>query len=167
MDWEEPGYLKFLKAIQGVSGNNCSYLVPINTVRIYCSRGGLSTRGKVSPPTSCMLSFLCYDKEIEKSLVIESFWKPFKKVLETISPISSLCTVRIYMQHTGDTLPHGKVSPPPPPQKKKKPSCMLSFLCYDKGIEKSLVIWSSESPSRGYWKQFLLSRLCEHRICLR
>ena len=34
----------------------------------------------------------------------------------------------------GDTLPRGKV--PPPPQ----PSCMLSYLCYDKGLEKSLII---------------------------
>ena len=59
----------------------------------------------------------------------------------------------------GDTLPQGKLSPPPPAS---QTSCMLSFSCNGKGIENSLVIWSSESPSRGYWKQFLLSRLYEH-----
>ena len=39
---------------------------------------------------------------------------------------------------------------------------MFSFLCCDKGNEKSRVVWSSESPSRGYWKQFFLSRPSEY-----
>ena len=67
---------------------------------------------------------------------------PFKRILETISHISSLWTQNLPVVE-GDILPQGKVPPHPPPQ----PSCMLSFLCYDKGNEKSLVIWS-------FWKPF-------------
>ena len=29
-DWEEPGHLKFLNALQEDTGNNFSYLVPMN-----------------------------------------------------------------------------------------------------------------------------------------
>ena len=40
---------------------------------------------------------------------------------------------------------------------------MYSFICcMIKGIEKSLVFEVSESHSRGYWKQFLLSHPYEH-----
>ena len=46
---------------------------------------------------------------------------PFKRMLETISPISSLTKVN----RLGDNLPAVKC--PPPPQ----PSCMLLFLCND------------------------------------
>ena len=115
-----------------------------------------------------MLSFLCScsDKGIEKSLAIWSIWKPFKRILETISPISSLWTQsEFYMQRK--LYPGGNCSLPPPatsPPATSQMSCMLSFWCYDKGIEKSLIIWSSKIPSRGCWKQFLLSHPYEHRI---
>ena len=79
------------------------------------------------------------------------YWKHF------LSYLIPMNTVRIYMQRRGTFYP-GVKCPPATPQ----PSCMLSFLCYNKGIEKSLVIRSSVSPSRGYWKQFLLPRLYEH-----
>ena len=75
-DSEESGHLKFLNALQEDVGNNFSYLVPMNIVNRYGGGGGGGTiyLGKVSPPqTSCMLSFLCYDKGNEKSLVICSF----------------------------------------------------------------------------------------------
>ena len=52
----------------------------------------------------------------------------------------------------GNNLPWGKVSPP-------QPSCMLSFLCYDKENEKSTWLFVvSEKSSRGYLKHFLISR---------
>ena len=77
-DWEEPGHLKFLNALQEDAGNNFSYLIPMNIVKR--GEGGNLPRGKVSPPPqpSCMPSFLCYDKWNEKSLVICSFWKLLK-----------------------------------------------------------------------------------------
>ena len=53
-----------------------------------------------------MLSFLCSDKVIEKSLVIWSFHKPFKRILETIFPIFSLWTQSEF------TCFRGKVPPP-------------------------------------------------------
>ena len=70
-------------------------------------------------------------------LVIWSFWKPFKKILETI------LVSRLYEQSQnlpevgGDSLPPGKVTPPPS-------TLMYSFHFYVmiKGIVKSLVIWS-------------------------
>ena len=100
-----------------------------------CGRGGLSTPGKVSLPPPPFYPYVCFHfyvmiKVIEKSLVIWSFWKSFNRILKTISPISSV---------EGEIYPRLKC---PPPQ----PSCMLSVLCYDKGIEKSLVIWSFWMP---------------------
>ena len=64
------------------------------TQNLYAAEGALYSGVKCPPPPqpSCMLAFLCNDKGIEKSLVIWSFWKPFKRILETISPISSLWT---------------------------------------------------------------------------
>ena len=67
-DWEEPSYLKFLKALQEDTGNIFSYLVSVNIVNIclwWCGGGGDNLpRGKVPPPPqpSCKLSFLCNDK---------------------------------------------------------------------------------------------------------
>ena len=69
-DWEEPCYLKFLKALQEDTGNIFSYLVSVNIVNICLGGGGDNLPpGKVSPPSqpSCMLSFLCNDKkDLEK-----------------------------------------------------------------------------------------------------
>ena len=39
-DWEEPGHLKFLNALQEDAGNNFSYLVPINIVNSGVWNGG-------------------------------------------------------------------------------------------------------------------------------
>ena len=51
-DWKEPGHLKFLNALQGDTGNNFSYLISMNTVRIYLwQRGDTLPRGKVPPPS--------------------------------------------------------------------------------------------------------------------
>ena len=50
-------------------------------------------------------------KGIEKSLVIWSFWMPFNRMLETISPISSLKKVN-RQGGEGDSLPRGKVPHP-------------------------------------------------------
>ena len=97
-----------------------------------------------------MLSILCYDKGNEKSLVIWSFWKPFKRILEIIL-ISRLCEHSQNLPAVGgDSLPRGKVSTCP-----QQHSCTLSFVVMIKGIENSLVIWR-------YWKQFLLSHPYEH-----
>ena len=65
-EWEEPGHLKFLNALQEDAGNNFSYLVPVNIVSR--GKGGNLPWGKVSPPRStqpswCMLSFLILNKE--------------------------------------------------------------------------------------------------------
>ena len=78
------------------------------------------------PPPSCMLSFLCYDKGNKKSLVIWSFWKPFKKILETILMSRHYEHSQNLPEVEGDSLPWGKVSPP------SQPLCTLSFLCNDK-----------------------------------
>ena len=69
-------YLKLLKALQEDTGNNTSYLVPMNTVsqNLLAAEGGGLPRDKVHPhppiQLSCMLSFLCYDKGNEKGMVI-------------------------------------------------------------------------------------------------
>ena len=65
-DWEEPSYMKFLKALQEYTGNIFSYLVSVNIVNIclWWGVGDNLPRGKVSPPPqpSCWLSFLCNDQ---------------------------------------------------------------------------------------------------------
>ena len=91
-------------------------------------------RGKVSPsPPSCMLSFLCYDKGNEKSLVIWSVWKPFKrywKQFHISHPYEQNQNLAVVER---DTLPQGKVSPPPSPLPSCiNVSCMPAFLCYGK-----------------------------------
>ena len=53
--------------------------------------GETLTQGSVPQP-SCLFHFYVMIKGIVNSLVIWSFWKPFKRILETFSPISSLWT---------------------------------------------------------------------------
>ena len=53
-DWEEPGHLTFLNALQEGAGNNFSYLVPMKIVN-RGERGDSLPRGKVSPPPSTLL----------------------------------------------------------------------------------------------------------------
>ena len=48
-DYEKPGFFKFLKAIQEDTGNNFSYLVPMNIVNI-C----LLYRGTKYPRIKCL-----------------------------------------------------------------------------------------------------------------
>ena len=130
-EWEEPSYLKFLKALQEDTGNIFSYLVSVNIVNICLrwwggGRGTIYTRVKCPPPYNphVCFHFNVMIKGIEKSLVIWSFWMPFKRILKTISRISSLWTKSM----EGGTIYPGVKSPPsPPPQ----PSCMLPFLCND------------------------------------
>ena len=113
-DWEEPGPLKFLNALQEETGINFSYLVPMNLVN--WGGGNNLPRGKVFPPLNPHVSFNFYVmiKGSEKSLVIWSVWMPLKRILETISHISSLWTLSIFACGSGeDNLPRGKVSPRP------------------------------------------------------
>ena len=107
-DWEEPGHLKFLNALQEDAGNNFPYLVPMNHVN---RGGGTIYPGVKCPPLNPHACFHFYVmiKGIEKSLVIWSFWMPFKRILETISHILSLSQ----WGGGGDTLPRAKVTPHP------------------------------------------------------
>ena len=57
----------------------------------------------------------------------------------------------------GGTLPQGKVSPCP-----LNPHVCFHFYVMIKGLRKTWLFEVSESPSRGYWKQFLLFRPYEH-----
>ena len=90
--------MKFLKALQEDTGNNFSYLVPWNTVRIY-----MQQRGTLYPGVNC--------------------------------------------------------PPLPPPL---NPHVCFHFYVMIKGLRRAWLLKVSESPSRGYWKQFLLSCLYEH-----
>ena len=92
-------------------------------------------------------------------MVIWNFWKPFKRIWETISPILSLWTVWIYLQQRG-TLPQGKVPPPPPHP--LNPHVCFHFYVMIRGARRAWLFEVSKSSSRGYWKQFLLSHLYEH-----
>ena len=75
-----------------------------------------------------MLSFLCYDNGNEKSLVIWSFWKTFKKILETIL-ISRLYEHSQNLPEVeGDSLPQGK----DPRVKCPHPPTLNRHVCYDK-----------------------------------
>ena len=102
-DWEEPGHLKFLNALQEYTENNFSYIVPKNIVNSEGGGGGGGerdnlTQGKVPPPPinpHVCFHFYVMIKGIETSLVIWSFWMPFKSILKTISHISSLRTTSI------------------------------------------------------------------------
>ena len=57
----------------------------------------------------------------------------------------------------GDNLPRGKVSPHP-----LNSHACFHFYVMTKGMRRAWLFVVSESPSRGYWKQFLLSRPCKH-----
>ena len=59
----------------------------------------------------------------------------------------------------GDTLPQGKVSTPPSPS-----TLMYAFIFmfWYKRMRRAWLFEISESPSRGYWKQLLLSRPYEY-----
>ena len=61
------------------------------------SPGKKLTGGKFRPVTpgsmpqpACTLSFLCYDKRDWEKLGYLKFLKPFKRILETVSPVLSL-----------------------------------------------------------------------------
>ena len=57
----------------------------------------------------------------------------------------------------GDNLPRGKVSPP-----HLNPHVYFHFYVMIKGMGRAWLFEVSDSPSKGYWKQFLLSRPYEH-----
>ena len=113
---------------------------PMNIVNRGVGAGGtIYPRVMSHPQPSCMLSFYVMIKGIEKSLVIWSFCMPFKRMLETISPISSPMNIVNRGVGAGGTIyPRVMFHP--------QPSCMLSFYVMIKGIEKSLVIWSFWMP---------------------
>ena len=53
-----PGYLKFLKALHEDTGNNFSYLIPMNTVRIYVQQMGTLYLGVKCPCSTLMYAFI-------------------------------------------------------------------------------------------------------------
>ena len=150
-DWQEPGHFKFLDALQEDAGNNFSYLIPMNIVN-----GG---RGGDNPPPpstspSCMLSFLCNDQRDWEEPGHLKFLNAFQE--DAGKNFSYLVPMNIVNGGGGgNNLPRGKVSPSPP-------SCMLSFLCYDKGLRRAWSFEVFECPSRGCRKQFLQSRPYEY-----
>ena len=106
-----------------------------------------------------MLSFLCYAVnyhclrrawlfEISESLS-RGYWKQFllSRPYEHSQNLHAA---------EGDTLPRGKVPPP------LNPHVCFHFYVMIKGLRRVWLFEVSESPSRGYRKQFLLSRLYEH-----
>ena len=116
--------------------------------------GGNLSWGKVSPlqlnPHDVCFHFYVMIKGIEKSLVIWSFQMPFKRILETISHFL------VSRSYGGGTLYPGVKCPHPPPL---NPHVCFHFYVMIKA-------WSfevSECPSRGDWKQFLLS--CPYEPC--
>ena len=143
-----------------------SFISSLWTQNLYAAEGALYPGANCSPPFIPHVCFLFYVHVLIKGLrrawlfeVSESpsrgYWKQF---------LLSHPYEHSQNLHAAETLPRGKLFPPPAtsPPATSQMSCMLSFWCYDKGIEKSLIIWSSKIPSRGCWKQFLLSRLYEH-----
>ena len=60
----------------------------------------------------------------------------------------------------GDGLPRGKVPPPPP--LRLNPHVCFHFYVMIKGMRTALLFEVYESPSRDYWKQFILSCPYEH-----
>ena len=70
-DGEEPGHLKFLNALQEETGNNFSYLIPMNLVNL--GEGGNLHLGKVSPPSTHMyaLIFMLLSKGLRRAWSFE------------------------------------------------------------------------------------------------
>ena len=103
-EWEEPGHLKFLNALQEDAWNNFSYLIPMNIVSVagvwgergVWMGGGDLPQGKVFPPPHLnphvRFHFYVMIKGIEKSLVIWKFLNALQDGARNISPISSLRT---------------------------------------------------------------------------
>ena len=85
-DWEEPGHLKFLNALQEDAGNNFSYLVPMNIVnrKLFPASSWRTFRNFKWPGSS------------------QSLWSLHKNE-------------SIHEGWGGDTLPLGRFPPPPPP----------------------------------------------------
>ena len=108
---------------------------------------------------STCLHFLCYEKGNEKSLVICSYWKLFKRILETfvLSRPYGYSQYLPVVAGVGDNLPRGKVSPHP-----LNPHAFFHFYVMIKGMGSVWLFEVSENPSRGYLKQFLLSGPYEH-----
>ena len=79
----------------------------------------------------------------------------FKRMLE-ISYISFV-SMNIINRGGGNNLPRGKVPPP-----RLNSHVCFHFYVLIEGIVKSWSFEVSECPSRGYWKQFLISRPYEH-----
>ena len=150
-NWEEPSYLKFLKALQEYTGNIFSYLVSVNIVNIClgvggggrgCGRGWESTPGKVPPAQpSCMLSFLCNDKRD---------WEEPGHLKFLNVPLEDTANKLAY-EHSqwgrgeggGTIYPGEKCSPP------LNPHVCFHFYVMIKGIEKSLCWGGGDTLPRG------------------
>ena len=154
-EWEEPGCLKYLKALQEDTGNNSH----ISSLWTYCQnlpvvRGG----GAVYPGVNCphppnnphvLFHLLLWYKGLRIAWLFE--------VSESHS--------RGYWKQVLLSRPyeHSPYLPQPPDPRHPHPTfCTLSFLCYDKGNEKSLVIWSFGKPFKKILETILMSHLYKH-----
>ena len=117
-------------------------------------------QGKVSPPPPLnphvCFHFCVVIKGIEKIERGDTLSQGNFPYLVTMN------TVRIYLQQRGTVYTGVKCpsrNPPPPPL---NPHVCFHFYVMINGMRRALSSEVSESPSRGYWKQFLLSCPYEH-----
>ena len=155
--------MKFLKALQEGTGNNFTYLVPMNKVRIYMQqRGDTLSRSKVSPHPPPLLfnphvyfHFYVMIKGLRRAWSFEVSESPSRGRWKQFL-LSRPYEHRIYMQQRG-TLYTGMKCPP-----HLNPHVCFHFYVMIKGLRRSWLFEVSESPSGGYWKQYLLSHPYEH-----
>ena len=120
--------MKFLEALQDDTGNNFSYLVSMNIVRIYLlQRGTLYSRVKCPPP------FPPPPPHLNPYVLFHFYVMIFFCAKNIFS--SHLATIATGSANPGDSLPWGKMPPPP------SSTLMYSFIfVMMKGIEKTLFL---------------------------
>ena len=139
-EWEEPGHLKFLNALQEDAGNNF-IISPISSPWTKSMDGGEGRgEGAIYPGVKCQPTPLpllnphvCFHfyvmiimiKGIEKSLVIFSFLNALQE--DAGKKFSYLVPMNIVSRVGGTLYPALKCPHPPHTQ----PTCILSFLCND------------------------------------
>ena len=146
-DGEEPGHLKFLNALEEDTENNFSYLVPMNIANGVCVGGGTIYPGVMCLPLqpSCILSFLCND---QKDWEEPGHLKFLNALQEDVG--NNFYLVPMNIVNGGG----GKVPPPP----HLNPHACFHFYVMINGMRRAWLFVVSECPSRGCWKQFLISR---------